>query len=79
MLAGHGAMTIYYHVYLQQYGKYLEVDLIDSKATNRKQEKFSYLRWRLNPKSLSSEPSHPHKFASSLSFNYKEIPLVHFF
>ena len=32
-------MSIYYHVYLQQYGKYLEVDLISSKAANRKQEK----------------------------------------
>ena len=27
-------LTIYYHIYLQQYGKYLKVDLIGYKATN---------------------------------------------
>ena len=61
--------TIYYYMYLQQYGKYLEVDLIGSKATNRKHEKmvspFSCLGRRLNPvpfspesTALPSEPSH---------------------
>ena len=33
-------VVIYCHVYLHPYNKYLEVDLIGSKATNRKQEEF---------------------------------------
>ena len=51
-------------MYLQKYAKYLEVDLIGSKATNRKQEKLSCLRQGLNPRPFSpvssallSEPS----------------------
>ena len=56
-------VTIYQHMYLQQYNKHLEVDLIGSKATNRKQEKifFYFLPWPgLNPgpSALASEPSH---------------------
>ena len=34
---------MYYHTYMQQYRKYLEVDLIGSKATNQKQETYSCL------------------------------------
>ena len=30
------SVTIYYQMYLQQYEKYLEVDLIGSKVTNQK-------------------------------------------
>ena len=60
------SLTIYYHMYLQQYGKYLVVNLKGSKATNRKQEKFSCLCWRLNPEPFSSEssalPSEPSRF-----------------
>ena len=37
------SMIIYYHVYLQQYDKYLEVDLIGSKVTNCKHEKMFVL------------------------------------
>ena len=37
------SVTIYYHLYLQQYIKCLEVDLIGSKATNVKQEKYIFL------------------------------------
>ena len=32
------AMTFYCQVYLQQYGKFLEKDLIGTKAANQKQE-----------------------------------------
>ena len=58
-------MTIYYHMHLQQYGKYLEVDFLPSTETNRKQEKiiFSCLGWGLNrePFSIvcSALPSEP--------------------
>ena len=31
------AVTIYYHMCLHQYSKYLEIDLIGSKTTNQKQ------------------------------------------
>ena len=34
------SVTIFYNVYLQQYGKYLEVDLIGSKATNPNKKNF---------------------------------------
>ena len=34
-------VTIDYHMFLQQYGKYLEADLISSKATNQKQDFFA--------------------------------------
>ena len=38
------SVTINYHKYFQEYGKYLEAELIGSKALNRKQEKIiSYL------------------------------------
>ena len=60
------SLTIYYHIYLQQFGKYLEVDLIGSKATNQNREKISFnlscLMWGLKPGPFSSEfsafPSH---------------------
>ena len=62
-------------MYLQQYGKYLEVDLISSKLTNRKQEKISCLNRESNPglfspvsPALPSEPSHLaalHKYYTS--------------
>ena len=45
------SLIMYYHVYLQQYGKYLKVNLIGSKATNRKQEKLLFWPW------LGIEPS----------------------
>ena len=40
------AATIYYHMYLHHEGKYLEVDFIGSKATNRKptKKKFAFTR-----------------------------------
>ena len=38
------AISYYYHLYLQQYGKYLDVDLIGSKTTNQKEDEiFSLL------------------------------------
>ena len=46
-------MTIYYHIYLHQYSKYLKEDLIASKATNQKQEIFSCLRWHQMTNNLS--------------------------
>ena len=46
------AAVIYCHMYSHQYVEYLEVDLMGSKATNRKQEKiifnFSCLRQGFN-------------------------------
>ena len=35
----YAAVVVYCHLYLDQYLEYLEVDLIDAKATNPKQEK----------------------------------------
>ena len=49
------SMTFYYRVYLQQYGKYLDVNLIGSKASNQKQEQFSCLSGELNP-GLNNHP-----------------------
>ena len=77
-------MTIYYHVYFQQYGKYLEVDIIGSKATNKKQEKiFLYLSYRsqgLNsgPFSMSLLPCHlSHCTASCLNlFCLTALPCI---
>ena len=69
-------MTIYYHVYLQQLGKYLEVDLIGSRATNQKQEKFSCLGKELNPGPFNPEsfalPSDP----SCLLVSFEELILT---
>ena len=73
------SVTIFYHMYLQQYGKYLEADLIGSKATNRKQEKFSSFGQGLNPGPFSLEssalPSEPSRLIRLLDCS-EEVALV---
>ena len=57
---------MFFSLYLQQYGKYLEMDLIDYNAINQKRDKIFFGHGRglnLGPSSLESsalpsEPSH---------------------
>ena len=80
------SMTIFYHMYFQQYGKYL-------KGTNRKQEKLFCLSRGLNPgpfspkSALPSEPSHlilhiyiacPHSLLLSLEYPPQNFLFIYF-
>ena len=71
-------MTIFYHVYLQQYGKYLKSDLIGFKATHWKQEKISCPSGELDPGPFSPEPSALPSEASHLSKVHILFKKVHF-
>ena len=75
-------MTINHYVYLQQLSKYLEVNLIGSKATNPKQEKifftFSCLGLCLNPRPLPCNCSNHNSSTMILFKCFQVLPLHNF-